>query len=252
MSHPSKASIPSCINVTVPAIVGETTVQTMVDNTIRFNESVIKVESIDVQVLWAESEILDGKVIIRGKLRKQILYVTHKHYVKEKREDVSFSTFAVIPGATPDNKASVEVKVHGVDWSLEQHARLEQHILLDITVTVSKTIEISIPVLGVITGQVLLAGVAQANAILALFDPNGALAAFTFSNSNGYYRFNCVPGGTYTIVAAVIGAFEARTITVGWDCTPVEVNFFQAPTSNCTNTLSACTCNLICGLLNTL
>jgi hypothetical protein len=254
MSYPSSPIGPmSCISVTIPVVVGETTVQTMVNNTIRFTESVIKVESIDAHVLSTEVDIVDGKVIIRGKIRKQILYVTHSHYVKEKREDVSFTTFAVIPGATPDDKASAEVKIHGVDWSLEQHARLEQHILLDITVTVTRNIDVNIPVWGAVTGQVMLGGVAQANAILALFDSNGVLSGFTVTNANGYYKFSNIAVGAYTIIAAVIGSYEAKTIQVGPDClTPLVVNFFNAPTSTCTNTLSSATCNLVAGLLNLL
>lgn len=250
MSIPNPAGMAACIKVRVPSIVGETLVQTMVDNTMHFSESVIKVESIDVTLLRVDWEIANGKVIFHGKLRKQILYVTASHYVKEKREDITFSSFAVIPGATPDMNAMVTVKVHGIDFDLEQHARLDQHILLDVTVQVTQSIEFDVPIFGQLTGQVLLGGVAQANAIVALYDPNGVLIAFTFTNSNGFYRLINVPAGTYTIVAAVTGTYEARTILVGMDCTaPLVVNFFQSPTTTCTNILSASTCAFINGLL---
>ncbi len=250
MSIPNPAGTASSVFVRVPSIVGETLVQAMVDNTYNFNQSVIKVESIDVELLWVDWEIANGKVLFHGKLRKHVYYVTGSHYVKEKREDISFSNFAVIPGATPDMRASVTVKIHGIEWDLEQHCRLEQHILLDISVQVTQSIEFNIPIFGQITGQVLLGGVAQANAIIALYDPNGVLIAYTFTNSNGYYKLINVPAGSYTIVAAVTGTYESRTILVGMDSTaPLVVNFFQSPTTTCTNILSASTCAFLNGLL---
>ncbi len=194
-------------------------------------------------------------MIFRGKIHKQVLFVTTKHYVKEKHEDVSFSGFAVIPGAKPGMECTVNVKVHGVDFELNQRARLEQHVLLDVTVRVTKPIAVSIPILGQISGQVVFGGVAQANAVVVLYDSNMVMIAFTFTNTNGFYRFVNVPPGTYTVVAAVTGAYEARMATVTMEdlenvCNPVIVNFFMAPNAICTAILPASACAFINGMLN--
>jgi hypothetical protein len=223
----------------------------MSDDTVQFHRGVYKVESVEARVMYVDWDVINGKVLFHGKFHTQILYVTKEHFVRERHDEViSFSNFAVIPQAAPGMTTNVSLKVHGVDWDLDQHARLTLHILTDATVTVTQSVTVYVPLLGSIQGQVMLGGVAQANAIVALYDSNMTLVAYTFTNASGYYKFYNVPPGTYTIVAAVTGNYEARTITVTGSCTtPVVANFFQAPTTTCSNILSASTCAFLNGLL---
>jgi hypothetical protein len=235
--------------LSVPQIIGEVNAQTEVDYTLHFNRGVLRVESVDVRPMFVEWDVLNGKVMFHGKLRTEILYVTGEHYVRDRRDEiVSYANYGVIPQAMPGQNVNVYVKVRGVSWDCDQHARVDIHVLLDVFITVTQTIQISVPLYTTVSGQVMLNGVAQANAIVILYDSNGVMYAWTFTSSSGYYKFDFVLAGTYTIVAAVSGTYESRPTTVTAN-TPVTANFFQAPTTTCTNILSSATCAFITGQL---
>ena len=235
--------------LTVPQVIGDVNAQTEVDYTMHFNRGVLRVESIDVRPMYVDWDVLNGKVMFHGKLRTEILYVTGEHYVRDRRDEiVSYANYGVVPQAMPGQHVTVCVKVRGVTWDTDQHARVDIHVLLDVFITVTESVTISIALFTSIKGQVMLNGVAQANAIVALYDPNGVLVAYTFTTSSGYYEFYTIPPGTYTIVAAVSGNYESRSITATANV-PVTANFFQSPTTTCSNILSTSTCAFLNGLL---
>jgi hypothetical protein len=235
--------------LTVPQVVGEVNAQTEVDYTMHFNRGVLRVESIDVRPMYVEWDVIQGKVMFHGKLRTEILYVTGEHYVRDRRDEiVSYANYGVVPQAKPGQNVSVCVKVRGVTWDTDQHARVDIHVLLDVFITVTESVTISVPLFSSISGQVMLNGVAQANAIVALYDPNGVLVAYTFTTASGNYKFQTISPGTYSIVAAVSGNYESRSIALTANV-PVTANFFQSPTSTCTNILSTSTCAFLNGLL---
>ena len=235
--------------LTVPQVIGDVNAQTEVDYTMHFHRGVLRVESIDVRPMYVEWDVIAGKVMFHGKLRTEILYVTGEHYVRDRRDEiVSYANYGVIPQAVPGQNVNVCVKVRGVTWDTDQHARVDIHVLLDVFITVTESVTISVPLFSSISGQVMLNGVAQANAIIALYDPNGVLVAFTFTTSSGYYEFQTIAPGTYTIVAAISGNYESRSITVTANV-PVTANFFQSPTTTCANILSTSTCSFLNGLL---
>jgi hypothetical protein len=199
--------------------------------------------------MYVEWDVIQGKVMFHGKLRTEILYVTGEHYVRDRRDEiVSYANYGVVPQAKPGQNVSVCVKVRGVTWDTDQHARVDIHVLLDVFITVTESVTISVPLFSSISGQVMLNGVAQANAIVALYDPNGVLVAYTFTTASGNYKFQTISPGTYSIVAAVSGNYESRSITLTANV-PVTANFFQSPTTTCTSTLSTSTCAFLNGLL---
>ena len=235
--------------LTVPQIVGEVNAQTEVDYTLHFHRGVLRVESIDAHPMEVHWDIINGKVMFHGKLRTEILYVTGEHYVRDRRDEiVSYANYGVIPAAMPGQNVNVYVKVRGVNWDIDQHARVDMHILLDVFITVTQSVIINVPLFSSVSGTVMLNGVAQANAIVALYNPNGMLVTYTFTTASGSYLLENVPPGTYTIVAAVTGNYESRTITLTANV-PVTANFFQSPTTTCTNILSTSTCAFLNGLL---
>ena len=235
--------------LTVPQIIGEVNAQTEVDYTLHFHRGVLRVESIDAHPIEVHWDIVNGKVMFHGKLRTEILYVTGEHYVRDRRDEiVSYANYGVIPAAMPGQNVNVYVKVRGVTWDIDQHARVDMHILLDVFITVTQSVIINIPLFSSVSGTVMLNGVAQANAIVALYNPSGVLIAYTFTTASGGYLLEDIPAGTYTIVAAVTGNYESRSITLTAN-TPVTANFFQSPTTTCTNILSTSTCAFLNGLL---
>jgi hypothetical protein len=235
--------------LSVPQIIGETNAQTEVDYTLHFHRGVLRVESVDVRPMFVEWDVIQGKVMFHGKLQTEILYVTGEHYVRDRRDEiVSYANYGVIPQAMPGQNVNVYVKVRGTSWDIDQHARVDLHILLDVYVTVTDTVTVNVPLFSSASGQVMLNGVAQANAIVALYNANGVLVAYTFTTASGNYLLENIPPGTYTIVAAVSGTYESRAVTLTSNI-PVTANFFQSPTTTCTNILSASTCAFLTGQL---
>ena len=235
--------------LTVPQIIGEVNAQTEVDYTLHFHRGVLRVESIDAHPIEVHWDIVNGKVMFHGKLRTEILYVTGEHYVRDRRDEiVSYANYGVIPAAQAGQNVNVYVKVRGVNWDVDQHARVDMHILLDVFITVTQSVIINVPLFSSVSGTVMLNGVAQANAIVALYNPSGMLITYTFTTASGGYLLEDIPAGSYTIVAAVTGNYESRSITLTANV-PVTANFFQSPTTTCANILSASTCAFLNGLL---
>lgn len=234
-------------------LVGETTTQIVVDNTFQITEGAIKVEHIEASIKDISFEVLNGKVLFNGTLHKQIFYVNRDNFVRHQAEDVPFSGYVVIPGAKEGMTAQVTAAIKDVHFELGTRSRLTQHVLIDVTVRVTEIITLPVPLLGCIEGQVVLGGTAQANAVVAVLDNMSRLIAFTFTNSNGFYRIVSLPPGNYRVVAAASGNIEMISVTVmPEDETCAVANFFTAPMpiTPCPPNIPATICTLVSGLLD--
>lgn len=240
----------TCVDVNIPVVIGEKTVQTLVQNVVTIECGSIKIDHVEASIKEIDFDILDGKVIFHGILHKQIFYVSKDNYVRHQAEDVQFSGFAEVPGAKPDMNVEITAVIRGpVRFELLSRGRLEQHVIIDVTIRVTKTKEFSIPLLGCITGTVASNGTAQPLAFVAVADDMWRLIDFTFTNNNGQFRFVSLPPGHYYVVAAVAGSYERKQATVK-PCECVNLNFFQSPSTNCVAAgIPDCLCNLISGML---
>lgn len=246
--HPQE----TCVTVKIPVVVGEATVQHIVQSITHIIEGAIKIDHIEASIKELDWDVLDGKVVFHGVIHKQIFFVSKENFVRHQAEDVQFSGHAVIPGAMPDMEAQVTAAIRRpIQFQLLTRSRLEQHVLLDVMIRVVKTEELLIPLLGSITGQVILNGAPQILAPVAVFDSMWRLIHFTFTNNNGAYRFVSLPPGEYLIVATQTGVFELKRATVE-ACKETTVNFFQTPSTDCTAILPGFVCTLLSGLLGML
>jgi hypothetical protein len=240
----------TCIYVKFPAVVGETTVQHIVQSVTCIPGGALKIDHIEASVKEIDWDILDGKVVFHGVIRKQIFYVSRDNYVRHQSEDVQFSGHAEIPGAEPGMKAEVTATIRGpVNYQLLSRGRLEQHVLIDVTVRVTKTEELPVPFLGSVLGTVVLRGTAQSLAVVAISDSMWRLIGYTYTNDSGNYRFVSLPPGEYYVVAARPDLFEVKEVTVE-ACKEVSVNFFQSPSADCAAAgIPSYLCSLLAGLL---
>ncbi len=239
----------TCVRIKFPAVVGEATVQHIVQSVVHITEGAIKIDHIEASIKELDWDVLDGKVVFHGVIHKQIFFVSKENFVRHQSEDVQFSGHAVIPGAMPDMEAQVTAIIRRpITFQLLSRSRLEQHILVDVTVRVTKTEELPVPLLGSIAGQVVLNGVPQVLAPVAVFDSVWRLIGFTFSNNNGGFRFVSLPPGEYNVAATQAGVFELKRATVE-ACEETTVNFFQTPSTDCTAILPAFVCTLLGSLL---
>ncbi|HAA89761.1 MAG: Uncharacterized protein XD63_1399 [Thermoanaerobacterales bacterium 50_218] len=240
----------TCVYIKFPAVVGETTVQHIVQSVTCITGGALKIDHIEASVKEIDWDILDGKVVFHGVIHKQIFYVSKDNYVRHQSEDVQFSGHAEIPGAEPDMKAEVTATIRGpVTYQLLSRGRLEQHVLVDVTVRVTKTEELPVPLLGSVSGTVISNGAAQSLAVVAICDSMWRLIGFTYTNDSGNYRLVSLPPGKYYVVAARAGLYEVKEVTVE-ACKEANVNFFQSPSTDCAAAgIPSYLCSLLAGLL---
>ncbi|MDX9872701.1 MAG: DUF3794 domain-containing protein [Clostridia bacterium] len=90
------------------------------------DERVKKIKNIDAEIQDIEKRILPGKVIIKGKLHKQIYYVVEpRGEVKEISADIPFTVFVPVEGAGDGGKVSVKTRIEYIDFELVKRGGLQ-------------------------------------------------------------------------------------------------------------------------------
>lgn len=122
----------------VENVVGENVRQVEIKNDIKFPVKVKKIWEVDAEVEDVEFEIIPDKVIVTGKIHKQVFFVADEnikadgvHYKKgevfEKTVKEEFTEFVDVPGAMEDYDAEVDVRVEYVNHEKKKHKFKDDH-----------------------------------------------------------------------------------------------------------------------------
>lgn len=130
--------------VRVNEVVGEGTVQTLEETVVTLDCPAIKVDAIDATVKDITFELIDDKVIIQGIIHKQIFYICEDNIEHHQAEDVPFSVFVDIPGATAGMDVQVHPTVEFVAFTLETPTTLRQKVVLEIFVKVTERVQLQV------------------------------------------------------------------------------------------------------------
>lgn len=141
-------------------VVGERIDQCLIENRLRLSMPARKVQDIEARVVDLKTEVLSNRVVVTGKIHKQIFFVGPDDVLHHLPEDVPFSTVVEVPGATPGMTADVTARVEHVSWTLTNHDDdnsheshdhddevfrvLRQRIVADLFVKVSEEAQINI------------------------------------------------------------------------------------------------------------
>ncbi|SJZ74863.1 DUF3794 domain-containing protein [Selenihalanaerobacter shriftii] len=122
--------------VRLPEVINENTKQVLQESTAALDIPAIKVKDIDVSIIDIETQVVSDKVIVQGVIHKQIYFIGQDNVEYHQREDVPFSTFLDLPGASPDNTgALVDIDVEFVKPILnETGEELTQKVVLEVFV----------------------------------------------------------------------------------------------------------------------
>ena len=104
--------------VRAEVVVGENTRQVLVESTVTLNQPAVKSRNITATVGDLSTEVIAGKVVIQGVVRKQIFFVGEDNVVHHQSEDLSFSTFVEIFGAEPGLNVEVEPSIAHIGFVL--------------------------------------------------------------------------------------------------------------------------------------
>lgn len=115
--------------------------------------TVKKIKSIDAEIRDVEKKVLPGKVVIKGKLHKQIYYVVlPSGEVRELSADVPFSVFVPVEGAKEGAAVTTDIRIEYLDSELvtrnglqfvketvvlEVCAKVVDHIVINIVTAVA-------------------------------------------------------------------------------------------------------------------
>lgn len=130
--------------VRVDRVVGDSTKQELIENTVTLANPALKIDDITAEVRNLSVDVIEDKVVIQGVVHKQIFYVGLNNIEYHQGEDVEFSTFVDIPGACPGMDVIVEPTIEFIHFELLDNNTLLQKVVVEFFVKVTESIQINI------------------------------------------------------------------------------------------------------------
>lgn len=107
-----------------------------------------KIKNITAEIRDVEKRVLPGKVVVKGKLHKQIFYVIEPTgEVKETSADVPFSVFVPVEGAREGASVTTDIRIEYIDSELITRNGLKfvkETIVLEVCAKVTERLSINI------------------------------------------------------------------------------------------------------------
>lgn len=141
--------IPTFATITIDNVIGMGMEQfNLSDNFIELPIATKKIKNIDAEIRDVEEKVIPGKVIVKGKLHKQIYYVVEPSgEVKETSADIPFSVFVPVEGAMEGATVSTDIQIEYIDNELvTRNGRkfVRETVVLKVTAKVTDRITINI------------------------------------------------------------------------------------------------------------
>lgn len=122
------------------AILAETTVQVLVDDTITLPLAALKVDEIVASVRDLNCFVIDNKVIFQGTLHKQIFFVgLEDGIVHHLGVDIPFSGFADTPGVPAGSTCQLTPTIEFVGFQLVSPTELRETVVIAMNIVVTDT-----------------------------------------------------------------------------------------------------------------
>lgn len=130
--------------VRVDQVVGENTRQELFENIVTLNTPSIKVDDVTVVIRDLTTHVIEDKVIVQGVIHKQIFYVSTNNIELHQAEDIEFSTFIDLPGATPGMDVAVVSTVEFVHFELRSATTLVQKVVVEFFAKVTESVQLNV------------------------------------------------------------------------------------------------------------
>lgn len=127
-------------------VVGENTVQTLVETDFTLPVPAIKIDEIVGKIVDIDVEVIENKVIIQGVLHKQIFFIDTNNVGRHQAEDVPFSTFVDLPGAMPGMDVQVHPRIEVILFELISPTILRQKAVMEFFVKVTELVRQNVTV----------------------------------------------------------------------------------------------------------
>ena len=125
-------------------VVGENTKQELFENLVCLDNPALKIDDITVVVRDITTHVIEDKVIIQGVLHKQIFYIGTNNIEFHQAEDIEFSSFVDVLGATPGMDVEVIPRVEFVNFDLRTATSLLQKVVVEFFAKVTESVQLNI------------------------------------------------------------------------------------------------------------
>ncbi|QTL99466.1 DUF3794 domain-containing protein [Iocasia frigidifontis] len=159
--------------VKLPLIIGESDRQYLQENLVLLEQPAQKIKNIVREIRDIRYDIFENKVIVRGVVHEQIYYIGINDLEYHQVEDVAFSTFLDLAGASNGQLLKPLINIEEIIYNLRDNNLLYQEIVLDISVQLEELNQLNIlvdeqglqavlpVVIGENTRQILISGVEE-------------------------------------------------------------------------------------------
>lgn len=120
-------------------VIGENTNQILVENVFTLPIPTVKIREIVARIEDITTEVIEDKVIIQGILHKQIFFIGQDNLEHHQAENIPFSTFVDVIGASPGMNVRVDSIIETILFELENSNTLRQKVVIEFFVKVTQT-----------------------------------------------------------------------------------------------------------------
>ncbi len=131
----------------VDEVVADVLETTTVDAEVELPMKAEKIFRIMAEITNVETEIVNGRVIVRAVLHKQLFFVDKGGLLRHVREDVPFQVVANVPGAEPGMNVQARLRVMGdIDFELVNGRMVQQTAVIEAFLKVTRTVQLEVVV----------------------------------------------------------------------------------------------------------
>ncbi|PKM79710.1 MAG: hypothetical protein CVU88_05250, partial [Firmicutes bacterium HGW-Firmicutes-13] len=131
----------------VEQVVADVIRRTTIESQVELPIGADKIFRIVAEIINVEAEIINGRVIIRAVLHKQIFFVDKGGLLRHFREDVPFQIVLDVPQALPGMNVQPHLRIIGeVDFRLLTKKKVEQVVVVEAFVKITETVQLEVVV----------------------------------------------------------------------------------------------------------
>jgi hypothetical protein len=125
-------------------VINENTKQVLLERNITLTIPALKIRNINATIRNLTTDVIADKVIIQGIIHKQIFFVGEDNIVHHQAEELPFSTFVDLPGATPGMNVQIAPTIQTVIFNLLTPILLHQKVVVEFFVKVTETRQLNV------------------------------------------------------------------------------------------------------------
>jgi hypothetical protein len=128
----------------VEELIGENRIQELGENVITLAVPALKVREIVAKLQNFTTHIITDKVIVQGMIHKQIFFIGADNIEHHQAEEVPFSVFLDIPGATPGDNVHITPQIEAIFFELISNTELRQKVIIAIQAIITREVQLNL------------------------------------------------------------------------------------------------------------